>query len=151
MSASLFARGYATAAYQAMGPTNGGNEIVRVFHYSCTASPSANDVYQMIKVPEGAVITGGWLMVDSDSAFTISVGDGADVDRYISGASVSASQTTHGFIRDLSGATSGLGHKYTADDTIDIKLTAVSGSKALDWTLCVKYVVDDQTGGVVSS
>jgi len=154
MSASLHAVGRATTAFQPMGPANGGNVITQIVHHSLTANPSANDVFQMIKVPIDAVIVGGWLSLDSTSAFTFTVGDGGDTARYIGGtipASVSASQTMHLFAQDLSGGVSGCGHKYTATDTIDIKFTAITATTALDFTLCVKYIADGQTGGVVSS
>ena len=151
MAASLHAVGRATSAFQAMGPTAGGNVITQVVHHSLSADASADDVFQMFKVPIGAVIVGGWIALDSTNAFTFVVGDGADVDRYVPSSSVSASQTIQNFVRDLSGATSGLGHKYTANDTIDVKITGVTATVALDFTLCVFYVVDGQTGGVVSS
>ncbi len=151
MGVSTHAKGRAGAAFQAMGPTTGGNVITQIAHYSLSADASANDVFQMIKVPIGAVIVGGWIALDSTNAFTFEVGDGADVDRYVPSSSVSASQTMQDFIRDLSGQTSGAGHKYTANDTIDVKITGVTATVALDFTLCVFYVVDGQTGGVVSS
>lgn len=151
MAASTHAVGRATTAYQAMGPTNGGNVVCQIVHYSLTANASANDVYQMIKVPNGAVIVNGWIAMDSTSAFTFTVGDGGSANRYVPSSSVSASQTMQNFVRDLSGATTGLGHQYTADDTVDVKFTAVTATVGLDWTLCVFYLVDGQTGGVVSS
>lgn len=152
MAASLHAVAGATSANQPRGQSGGGNEITAIFHHSLTANASANDVFQCIKIPSGAVVTGGYIIVDSTDAFTLLVGDGANTSRYIGAtSSVSASQTYHDFGRDLSGQLCGLGHKYTADDTIDVKLTAVTATVALDWTLCIKYVLDGQTGGVASS
>ena len=151
MSAETHAVAGATAAFQPMGPTNGGNEVTVIKHHSVTADLSANDVLQVIKVPIGAVITGGWIAMDSTDAFTFTVGDGASTARYIPSSSVSASQTMQNFVRDLSGQTTGLGHKYSANDTIDVKFTGVTATVNLDFTLCIKYIVDGQTGGVVSS
>lgn len=142
MANSLFARGRATAAFQPMGPTNGGNMVCQVAHYSVTADLSANDVFQMIKVPLGAVVVGGWIALDSTDAFTFTVGDGGSAARYIPSNSVSASQTQQNFVRDLSGQVSGIGHKYTAADTIDVTFTGVTATVNLDFTVCVYYLVD---------
>ena len=151
MAASTHAKGRATAAFQAMGPTTGGNMICQIVHHSVTAALSANDVFQLIKVPIDAVIVGGWIAMDSTSAFTFTVGDGASTNRYIPSSSVSASQTMQNFIRDLSGQTTGLGHKYTAADTLDVLFSAITATVNLDFTLAVFYIVDGQTGGVVLS
>ena len=151
MAASTHAVGRATAAYQAMGPTNGGNVVCQIVHHSLTANASANDVFQMIKVPNGSVMVGGWLAIDSTGAFTYTVGWGGDADGFVPSSSVSASQTMQNFVRDLSGQVTKLGHQFTADDTVDITFTAVTATVALDWTLCVFYLVDGQTGGLVSS
>lgn len=151
MANSVHAVGRATAAFQAMGPTTGGNLICQVVHHSLSADASANDVFQLMKIPIGAVVVYGGLVIDSTNAFTFSLGDGGSVGRYLSGKSVSVSQTAYAFLRDLSGATSGIGHKYTANDTIDIKLTAVTATVNLDFTLTVFYVLDGQVGGVTSS
>jgi hypothetical protein len=153
MAASTHAKGRATAAFEAMGPTTGGNVICQIVHHSITANLSANDVFQLIKVPLDAVIVNGWIAADAGagSAFTFTVGDGASANRYVPSSSVSVSQTMQNFVRDLSGATTGLGHKYTAADTIDIKFTAITATVALDFTLAVFYIVDGQTGGVVTS
>jgi len=143
MAASTHAKGRATAAFQAMADTNGGNVICQIVHHSVTAALSANDVIQMIKVPIDAVVIGGWITMDSGDAFTYTVGDGASTARYVPTSSVSGSQTQKDFIADLSGAVSGAGFKYTAEDTIDVKFTAITATKNLDFTLCVFYVVDN--------
>jgi len=151
MAASTHAVGRATAAFEAMGPTAGGNLVCQVVHHSVTADLSANDVLQMIKVPIDAVVVGGWITMDSTNAFTYTVGDAGSAARYVPASSVSGSQTQKNFVRDLSSGVSGCGHKYTAADTIDITFTAVTATVNLDFTLCVYYLVDGQTGGVVLS
>ena len=88
MGVSTHAVGRATDAFQAMGPTNSGNQVTIVVHHSVTADLSANDVLQIIKIPNGAVITGGWISLDSSSAFTFEVGDGGDPNRFVTSASV---------------------------------------------------------------
>ncbi len=152
MSASTHAVGRATAAFQAMGPTNGGNAIAQIVHHSVTADLSANDVIQVIKIPIDAVILDLKITLDSTDAFTYTVGDGGDPDRYIKSSSVSASQTSKELWGDLSGTLqTGLGHKYTAEDTIDVTFTAVTATVALDFTISVLYIVDGQTGGITLS
>lgn len=142
MAASTHAVGRATSAYQAMGPTQGGNIVGVTAKHSLTANASANDVFQMIKVPAGATIVDGWLSADSSDAFTFQVGDGGSAGRFLTGASVSGSATSHVFPKRL------LGYNYTSEDTIDVKLTAVTATKALNFTLTVFYLVDGQTSGV---
>lgn len=141
MAASTHARGRATAAFQPMGHAIGGNVICQTAHYSTTAAASANDVIQMIKVPKGAVIVDGWITMDSSGAFTFSVGDGSSVARFQASASVSGAATQQIFLK------SKLGHEYTADDTIDVKLTGIAGSIAAhNISLTVYYLVDGQAG-----
>jgi len=152
MAASTHAVARATSAFQAMGPTNGGNTITQIVHHSLTANLSANDVLQVIKVPIDAVVIDLKITMDSTDAFTYTVGDAGDADRYIKSASVSASQTSKQLWGDLSGTLqTGIGHKYTADDTIDVTFTAVTATVALDFTIYVMYIVDGQTGGITSS
>ena len=83
-------------------------------------SLSAGDVIQMIKVPANATVVS--LMVTSnysgDAAFT--VGDGLDDDRYISLRSASVAMLPVYVNRVLAPYT------YSADDTIDVDVTAVS-------------------------
>ena len=152
MAASTHAVGRATAAFQAMGPTNGGNVVSQIVHHSVTANLSANDVLQVIKVPIGAVVLDLKITMDSTDAFTYTVGDGGSAARYIASSSVSASQTSKQLWSDLSGALqTGIGHKYTANDTIDVTFTAVTATVDLDFTIYVMYLVDGQTGGITSS
>ena len=138
MAASTHAVGKATTAFQAVGPTSTGNMVCVTADYSLTANASANDVFQMIKVPVGATIVDGWISMDSSDAFTYTVGDGDDVDRFIASSSVSGTATGASFARKLMPKT------YTAEDTIDVKLTAVTATVALNFSLTVMYLVDGQ-------
>ncbi len=152
MANSVHAVGRATAAFQAMGPTNGGNVVCQIVHHSVTADLSANDVLQVIKVPIGAVVLDLKITLDSTDSFTYTVGDGGSAARYIPSSSVSASQTSKELWKDLSGSLqTGIGHKYTANDTIDVTFTAVTATVDLDFTIYVMYLVDGQTGGITSS
>ena len=78
------------------------------------------------EVPVGAVITGVKLAIFShDGVLTVNLGDGNDVSRY--GASVVLSGTA---ITTTSLPARGLGYAYTAEDTVDIKIGAISAASA---------------------
>lgn len=141
MAASTHAKGRATAAYQAMGPTNGGNSIWQVATYSITAALSANDVLQMIKIPSGATIIDGYTRFIGAPAFAWTVGDGGSTNRFATVVTASASAATgtlNAFLRKV------LPYTYTSDDTIDIKVTVVTATTNAKFTLAVNYVVDGQ-------
>lgn len=108
--------------------------------YSLTATTSAGDVVQMVKVPDGA------LLVDVAVKPTfingmISVGDGGDTARYIGTATASATALVR--------ATKGLGYQYDLSDgdpnqydTIDIRFAdAVASAQAV--TLIAWYVASN--------
>jgi hypothetical protein len=143
MAASTHARGRATAAFQAMGPTNGGNTITQIAHYSLTANASANDVFPMIKIPAGATITDGYLKMVGIAGFAYTVGDGGDAARFVAATTVSASTTgtTVSFLKSV------IPYTYDSADTIDVKMTVVAASVAQAFTLVVSYVVDGQNDG----
>ena len=101
-------------------------DTTRVVAYTLGVAASAGDVFQMVKVPVGAVITGVKLAIFShDGVLTVNLGDGNDVSRY--GASVVLSGTA---ITTTSLPARGLGYAYTAEDTVDIKIGAISAASA---------------------
>lgn len=89
-----------------------------------------NDIVQMVKVQSGTIITGVYLSVDaldSSTGIVTAVGDGVDEDRFITGATIGRSGAV--------GATGTLAHSghlyaYTADDTIDFKVTTAASGTA---------------------
>lgn len=110
--------------------------------YSASATLSAGDVIQMVKVPDGARVTGitvsGNLDLSTVPAAVINVGDGIDDDRYFSGvlSEPSAVNTMfHG----------GHGYEYSAADTIDVTVDGIGGSANASSVLkmTVRYVLDD--------
>ena len=85
-----------------------------------------NDVVQMIKVQSGTVITSVYLSVDfldTGTAIVTAVGDGNDDDRFLTGLTIGRSSAS-----GASGAMAHTGHlyQYTADDTIDFKVTTAA-------------------------
>lgn len=82
---------------------------------------ATNDVFEMIKVPKGAVIYDVILAagnVDSGTALVMTVGDGGDTDRYITLSTIGQA----GGIARMNNQV-GSGYTYTADDSIDILVT----------------------------
>lgn len=114
--------------------------VTRVVTHALTAALSAGDVIQMVKVPAGAIVNGVNLAYSfSAGAITVSVGDGNSASAYVASVVISAT-----------GATTQLafsrGRSYSAEDTIDIKVTAVSAAPGTaDLIMWVDYTC--QNGG----
>jgi hypothetical protein len=117
--------------------------ITRVVDYAIAASLSAGDVIQMVKIPKDAcvfsVVVG---LADTPTThtgvITANIGDGNDTSAYaaavvLSGSAVALSSTP---VR-------GLARSYSAEDTIDIVVTAVSAAAASgSLRLVVQYTLD---------
>ena len=144
--ADTHARGRASAAFEAMGPTQGGNLVCVTAKYSLTAAPSANDVFQMLKIPAGATIIDGYIVASGALGFAYQVGDGDSNARFVATYTVSASTTgtTKSFIRTV------LPHTYTSADTIDVKAIVIAASTASAFSLTVWYLADGQDNTTTS-
>ncbi len=115
-------------------------EIVRVVQYACTVAASAGDVYQMLKVPVGAIVT-RVAVANSASAgvITVNIGDGNDTSAYAAAVVLSGS-----VVAQTSMPYRGLGRSYSAEDTIDIVVTAISAPAAeTKLTLLVAYTLQN--------
>ena len=106
--------------------------------YELAAALVVNDVIQMVKVPAGARITEVILTVDdldSGTQLVLDVGDGSDQDRFIKQSSIGQ---TGGTVRLGSGIIDGAcNYKYTADDTIDVKVQTAPQTGATSGTVCL--------------
>ena len=85
-----------------------------------------NDVVQMVKVQNGTIISNVLFstdFLDTGTAVVTAVGDGGDVDRYIEGATIGRSSAA-----GIQAMNKHEGHlyQYTADDTIDVKVTTAA-------------------------
>lgn len=112
--------------------------ITRIAQYTFTASASAGDVVQMLRVPVGAIVS-RVAIANSASAgvLTVNIGDGNDASAY--GASVVLSGSA---ITQTSMPYRGLGRSYSAEDTIDVTVAAVSTPAAeTKLTLVVEYTL----------
>lgn len=108
----------------AQAPATG--TCTRVIHYSIAASFSAGDVVQMCKVPLGANITGVQFAINGHSGvLTVNVGDGNDVSAYAASVVLSGS-----VVALTSLPARGIGRSYSAEDTVDIQVAAISAPVA---------------------
>jgi hypothetical protein len=110
--------------------------------YSLTASISAGDILQLVKVPEGAVIDDIYIKADlTGSAFAAVLGDGGDSDRFMAAFTLSA----QGVVR----ASIGIPYSYSvsAYDTIDLVFSGVTSTTVAGSVSCtVLYHVDSTEG-----
>lgn len=114
--------------------------------YNLSAALAVNDVVQMVPVPKGALIQGitlGTTDLDTNNspAVTLSIGDGNSTARFVSASTIGQ---TGGVISNNATVTptasagtvaTGLGYKYTVDDTIDIFVAAGPGTGATTGSL----------------
>ncbi len=119
-----------------------------VVDFSSTTN-AASDVFECIEVPANTyVVTAGLEVMTADTAGnsgTVSLGDGDDVDRYVSAQTVANTNLVP--IRAQAGAgsmgTISIGYgNYTAADTIDI----VVGTGAINAVVRVFAIVADYDG-----
>lgn len=104
---------------------NAGQPVVVYSSYAMTATPATNDVFQMVRVPKGAVVIDVKLTstdIDSSGSPTavLDVGDGGDTDRFIDGSTIGQA----GGITAAMNVNTGFGYTYTEEDTIDVLIQA---------------------------
>lgn len=96
-----------------------------------------NDVVQMVKIPSGATVMDCILRTGAlGSNVLASVGDGDDVDRYITATSVAANSIT----RANATADAGVPSTYSDEDTIDVKITNANPDENIAIRLDVFYI-----------
>jgi hypothetical protein len=137
-TATMAARG--NSAYTA-GPA--GQVYTAYSSYSITTAFVLNDVIEMLRVPAGARITGVTLKtsdLDTSTGIVLDVGDAADTDRLIDGATIGQ---TGGTTSSLVSST-GQFYKYTSETVISVLVqVAATGTAATSGTveLAVSYVL----------
>ncbi len=96
-----------------------------------------NDIVQMVKVPNGAIVTDVTLLTGAmGTSVTADVGDGTTEDLYISAAAVQAESIT----RMESVGNAGVPKQYTEEDTIDVKFEAANPDEEIAFSLIVGYI-----------
>lgn len=110
--------------------------VTRVVQITQTAALSAGDVLQMVKVPNGCNISRVVASMSlSAGVVTVNIGDGNDTSAYAASLVWTAGATvTLGNLPFR-----GLGRSYSAEDTVDVQITALS---AVPGTCKIKLVVD---------
>lgn len=88
--------------------------------YSLTTTLSAGDVIQMVKVPKGATPVYVAVVGASTGVTNVNVGDGNSANRFINAYATSAAAVQQVI------NTAYVPYTYTADDTIDITVSAAS-------------------------
>lgn len=137
-----------TPAYPNKFPALAGVGCVAYGEYTLTSAAelgTINNVIEMVRVPAGARIIGmhGYLPDnDGGASFTLDVGDGSDTDRFIAASTVGQAA---GWFSTVNMASTGVGYKYTAADTIDLLVHAAPASAAATSGtvyLWVHYIVE---------
>jgi hypothetical protein len=120
-----------------------GLDITSVFatHTLTTGQQETADIVQMVKVPKGATILDVILTsadIDSASSAVLAVGDAGAATRFIAGSTIGQA----GGVERLN-QFAGLNYEYTADDTIDLKVTTAPGTPVEGVVnLCVIYTMN---------
>lgn len=136
--ASTFTASKAASTHATKDFKTGTNCIESTYQVTAGSALVINDVIQMVKVPKGARVTEIILSTtDLDSNVTplvsLEVGDGDDTNRYIAADTIGR---TGGTTRMGSGITTlTQAYTYTADDTIDVLVTAAPATGATTFTI----------------
>lgn len=101
--------------------------VERTVFFTHNIALSAGDVVQMFKIPNGAQVNSVAISAISFSAgvVTVNIGDGNDVSAYGAAVVLSGSVIS---VATMTGR--GLGRSYSAEDTIDLVVTAISAPPA---------------------
>lgn len=115
--------------------------VSRVVTYNATAALSVGDIVQMVRVPMGAVVTGvsyAWSL--SAGVITAMIGDGNNKSAYAAATVFSAAAIA---VADSS-VFAGFGRSYSAEDTVDIEVTAISAAPGTaKLKLKIEYTLDN--------
>ncbi len=118
--------------------------------YSLTASLSAGDVLQLVKIPHGAIIEDIVFVNTVPGDYHVTIGDGGDADRFFTSATMTADAGVL-YMQDYLNAAEGVGYQYNLSDdaavqydTIDMTVgTVTTGTAAGAITLLVRYHCDE--------
>lgn len=104
---------------------------------------SAGDVWQMLKIPSGAIVSELAFFFDAGGAgnYTVGIGDGGSTGRYISSLSTQASSVTR------MTTVAGIGYSYSVEDTVDIIWSTVTSGTAATGIATVRVTYTLNNGG----
>lgn len=114
--------------------------------YELAAALVQNDVIQMVNVPAGATVLFAQLFTDDldtnqAPAIELDVGMGDDTNKFIRDALVGQAGGWVNSIEATYGNVDGFCYKFTADDTIDVKVKTAPGTGAATGTLTLMVLV----------
>ena len=126
----------AAASYPASGHGFAGSKKTARGSVTITAGPTAADVYEMLRLPKGAIVTGGRFfgksleVSTSGAALDIDVGTAADTDRFgnfgvLSPAAVAGVKPEVGYNYPLGGTLLSEGFQTMTAETV-VQLTVVA-------------------------
>jgi hypothetical protein len=103
--------------------------------FTSTVAPPLNDIIQSPLIQAGSIITDVWVVHSGLGAGgTFEVGYGGDTDYFV----VSASQATGGVVRMSAVTAQPL--VLTANDTVDVRITAAGATAAVTVTIIVHFL-----------
>lgn len=139
---------YATQQATGRGPVRGpgwSSQEITAYAEITPTTLGAGDTFDMIRVPNGAIITGVTLYADDlDSnvspTLTLSVGDSSSSTRFISASTIGQAG---GFTSTVASGTGAMFFKYTSESNIRVTSTAASATyQSGKIKLKVTYLVD---------
>jgi hypothetical protein len=137
--ASTFTATTARSTASAYGHGLASNAKAVIGTYEITAALVINDVFQMVKVPTGAVILDVTLWTDdlesSGTASVLAVGDGGAAARFITTSAVGQAGG-----RQAMNVINGVGYAYTVEDTIDVSVTTAPTTGATSGTITLVVI-----------
>lgn len=120
-----------------------GVELTAYSSYTMTTTPANGDVFEMLRVPRNARITGCTLKstdIDTNGTptVTLTVGDSGDTDRLITGSTIGRAGGTDSALVSSTGQF----YQYTTETVISVAISAGPATGAVGTLeLAVKYVV----------
>ena len=108
--------------------------------YSGSATLSAGDIIQMLKVKRGARLIYGHVTTNEDTKTvqnTYAIGDGVDTDRYFTSATIVPTA-----IARIPNLNTGNTYEYTAADTIDVRVEATGGTGGATVLVSMMALID---------
>lgn len=135
---------FTASAAQANVPAffNVNGTVTRTIKYTHSVAFSVGDIVQMVRVPNGATVSEVRFGCSASAgAITAIVGDGNNKSAYAAASVLSGSATYQSIF-------TGIGRSYSAEDTIDIEVTALSAVPGtVDLVLKVDYTLSNSGQG----
>jgi len=128
---------------------NAGQVLCRSAKYVAAAALDANSVVKMVPACDGMLVLDIKVSITAQGAGrTIDIGDNDDIDRFFDGVDVSSAAAMDLF--NEGDVATCFGHKYTADNTINVKILGDTLIQDAEITMDVYYkmldAIEDEAG-----